>query len=381
MKKIFLIAGEASGDQLGAGLLKALRERLGGELEIQGVGGERMIAEGLASLFPMQEIALMGFAEILPHVPRLMKRIRQTVAAIETFAPDAVITIDSPGFNFRIAAALKEKNIHAKRIHYVAPTVWAYKPERASKTAKLFDHLLVLLPFEPPYFEAAGLAASFVGHPVADDLEAAFARRASWEIPEKKPLKIALLPGSRKRELETLLPVFRATLKQLQQRFGQIELMISSTQAMEAFIRSKIAGWNVTYRLISDPLLKQRSYYACDVALVKSGTIAIEVAKTGLPMVVTYKVHPLSAWLLKRMIKTPFVNLVNILAQEEVIPELLQGKCKPKILAKALTALIDDEAARRTQAQKAYAALQRMRNTDGMPASAKAANIVLTLLD
>ena len=177
MKKIFIIAGEASGDQLGAGLLRALREKEDA-LEIKGIGGERMAAEEFASLFPMQEISLMGFAEILPHIPRLLKRIKQTVAAIEEFQPDAVITIDSPGFNFRVAKALRENGkIKAKMIHYVAPTVWAYKPERAQKTAALFDHLMVLLPFEPPYFEEVGLATSFVGHPVADDLDAAFARR------------------------------------------------------------------------------------------------------------------------------------------------------------------------------------------------------------
>lgn len=351
------------------------------DIEIHGVGGERMQAEGLTSVFPMQDIALMGFAEILPHIPKVLKRIKQTIAAIEAFQPDAVITIDSPGFNFRLIKTLRQRaNIQTKCIHYVAPTVWAYKPERAKKTAALFDHLLVLLPFEPPYFEAEGLATTFVGHPVMDDVEVAFARRTSWHIEEKKPLKLALLPGSRKGELKRMLPVYRKALERLKKRHGEMELIISTTQAMEETIRSAIASWNVTYRLVSDPLLKQRSYYGCDAGIVKSGTVALEVAKTGLPMIVTYKVNPLSAWLLRRMIKTPFANLVNIIAKEEIIPELLQEKCTPKKLERALGELIEDEAVRRTQAEKAHAVLKQMQNPQGIPASRKAAEIVLSLL-
>ncbi|MFO1242747.1 MAG: lipid-A-disaccharide synthase [Rickettsiales bacterium] len=380
MKKIFLIAGEASGDQLGAGLMAALKKQ-NPDIEIKGIGGERMQAEGLQTLFAIEDIALMGFAEILPHIPKVLKRIKQTVQAIEDYQPDAVVTIDSPGFNFRLVKTLRERGNGApKFIHYVAPTVWAYKPERAKKTAALYDHLLVLLPFEPPYFEAEGLATSFVGHPVMDDLEEAFARRTSWEMDEKKPLKIATLPGSRKGELARMLPVYKATLARLKKRFSDIELIIATTQAMEETIRQAIASWNVTYRLVSDPLLKQRSYYACDVGLVKSGTVALEVAKTGLPMIVAYKVNPVSAWLLKRMIKTPFANLVNILAGREIIPELLQGQCTPKKLERALMTLIENEPARQKQANDAHEALERMRNPEGLPASQKAAEIVMELI-
>lgn len=379
MTKLFIIAGEASGDQLGAGLMNALRAASPG-LEIEGVGGERMRAEGLESVFPMQDIALMGFAEILPHIPKVLKRIRETVAAIEVFKPDAVITIDSPGFNFRLVKALRERGLNCKFIHYVAPTVWAYKPERAKKTAALFDHLMVLLPFEPPYFDAEGLATTFVGHPVMDDVEEAFARRTTWSIEPNKPLKLALLPGSRQGELKRMLPVYHATLTRLKKRYGDIELMIPTTQAMEETIRNAIRAWNVAYRLVSDPKLKQRSYYACDLAIVKSGTIALEIAKTGLPMIVTYKVNPLSAWLLRRMIKTPFANLVNILAKEEIIPELLQEKCTPRKLEKVLSALIEDEGARELQAKKAHVALKQMQNPEHIPASQKAAGIVLSII-
>ena len=324
-KILYLIAGEASGDNLGAKLMLALKEK-NANLEFHGIGGPKMQEAGLNLLFPAQELSLMGFFEIIPHIPKLLFRIKQTIDHICAINPDAIITIDSPGFCFRVAKKIK-KLISGKLIHYVAPTVWAYKPERAKKIAKIYDHLLVILPFEPEYFIKEGLNTSFIGHPAIEDLS--FIPR---EIFRQKfnlsndDLLICLTPGSRKQEIKTLLPIFLAAIDNFKKLTKQnIIIAIPTLEHLKSTIMA--INNNRLNIILVDEIDKQALFSSSDLALTKSGTITTELAFYKLPIIVAHKVNIFSYWLLKKMIKVKYVTIINILAEKELIPELLQGDC------------------------------------------------------
>lgn len=323
MKKIYLIAGEASGDNIAAKLMKQIKNLLP-EVEFYGVGGEKMQAEGIKLLFPSSDIAYMGFLEVLPHLFKIMRKIKQVAGDIEQVNPDMVITIDAPGFSFRVVEKIKKK-IKAKLVHYVAPTVWAYKPDRAKKIAKLYDHLLVILPFEPQYFIDEGLPTTFVGHPAIEDLEI-YPRQ---EFRNKYHLKdqdflFCVAPGSRKQEIKTLLPIFLEALNLIDKK---LVIAIPTQQRYFNLINSLCKEKEV---LIVNETDKLKLFSSCDFCLTKSGTITTELAFYKMPMIVAHKVNNITYWLLKKMIKIRFVTIVNLLADEEIIPELLQENCNPQ---------------------------------------------------
>ncbi len=376
-RRIFIIAGEASGDVLGAKLLESLRYMRGDTLEFVGVGGECMEAQGFHSLFPMRDLALMGFAEVLPHSWKLLCRLKETCEAALEAQPDLIVTIDSPGFNFRFVKWVRRcfgRNIPC--VHYVAPTVWAYRPERAKHTAELFDHLITLLPFEPRYFKVHGLPTTFVGHPIVDDLHHTYAPPAIWE--RGKPLKLALFPGSRKGEIQKLLPVFRDTVTHLQTVYPDLRVAMPITEMMLPHVQ--VRDWPVTPSLVVGQQSRLKTIRESHVALAKTGTVTLEVAKYGLPLVATYKVNPLTAMAVKRMLHIPYVNLMNIIAGREVVPELLQKRCEPTELSVALQDLIEDPQACMEQSQASLKALEVMQNPHGIMASDAAAEIVLSYL-
>jgi lipid-A-disaccharide synthase len=268
---------------------------------------------------------------VVPHIPALLKRLRETVLDIAAKQPAVILTIDAPGFNFRLAKALKAnpETARIKRIHYVAPSVWAYKPGRARKTALLFDALLALLPFEPPYFEKEGLKTTFVGHPVlwqtCKGEPGLF--RARHSIDADTPL-LLILPGSRTGEVERHLPIFLEAAKDLP---DYKVVILASPQ-----VRNRIEGAVTSQILVVDIAEKQDCFAAATIALSKSGTITLELASAGVPTVVAYKVGALSAWLIRRMALIPFVSIVNIMARKEILPELLQERCTPKRIAQEL---------------------------------------------
>lgn len=333
MLKIYLIAGEASGDNIASKLMDALKKQYP-DIEFYGVGGSKMQSKGINLLFPSQDLALMGFFEILPHIPKLFKRIKQTIEDICLLQPDALITIDSPGFCFRVAKAVKAK-FKGKLIHYVAPTVWAYGLKRAKKIAKIYDYLLVILPFEPEYFIKEGLATTFVGHPAIEDLKI-FPK----EIFRKKfklandSLLLCLAPGSRKQEVQALLPVFLDAASRLSKLINQkIIIAIPAQEQLKQFIVSYSSELPI---ILVDEQDKQMLFSSADLALSKSGTITTELAFYKIPMVVAHKVNKFSYWLLKKMIKVAYVTIINLLAGKEIIPELLQDKCKAELIADEL---------------------------------------------
>jgi len=374
--RIFLVAGEPSGDRLGAALMAALARRLPG-VRFDGIGGSGMTAQGLVSRFPMRELSLMGLLEILPHLPRLVRRLSETAATVCETRPDLVLTIDAPGFNMRLLQRLRGKGIPL--VHYVAPTVWAWRPQRVRHFIGLVDHLLALLPFEPPYFERVGVRCSYVGHPA---LELPIASRDPVGFREQHGIEptaplLCLLPGSRRSELRHHLPIFGATLERLQREVPALRVVLPTLPELERLVVGQTATWSRPPVVLTSDAARYESFAAADLALAASGTVILELARYGVPTVLAYRGNPITAYLVGRQLRVPFVGLVNLLAEREVVPEFLQTRCRPELLADALLTLLRDPTARDHQRAGQREALQRL--GDVRP-SERAASIVADLL-
>lgn len=378
--RVFLVAGEPSGDFLGARLMAALKAETGDGVGFVGLGGEQMAAEGLESLFPIDELAVMGLVEVVPHLRRVYRRIKQTVAAAEAERPDILVSIDSPAFTLEISKRLKGRGFPL--VHYVAPSVWAWKPWRARRMAGYLDHVLTLLPFEPPYFQKHGLASSFVGHPAVEAVKpppgAIAAFRTERGISEDATV-LCVLPGSRRGEVARLAPVFGDTLRILAASCHRLRVLVPTLRPVAEMVRDAVRGWPVQGEVLEGAAAKQLAFAAADAALAASGTVAVELAVAGVPAVVAYRVNPLTAILAARMITVKHASVVNLLLDRELQPELLQGRCRAETLAAAVKRLFDDPAARRTQ-QEGYALVARELGRGGPPPSQKAARRILELI-
>ncbi|MDP6706130.1 MAG: lipid-A-disaccharide synthase [Alphaproteobacteria bacterium] len=372
-----LVAGEPSGDLLGARLMSALGERTHGRARFFGVGGEAMSAQGLESLFPMSELSVMGLAEVLPRVPRLFRRLRETQAAALAAGPDALVTIDSPGFNFRLAKRLRGHGIPL--VHYVAPSVWAWRPGRARKVAGFLDHLLALLPFEPPYFERHGLACSFVGHPAVEGgVGAGEGERFRQGHQVGAAPLVLLLPGSRMMEVGRHLPIFEATLARL--RRGQPDLVaaLPAAPAVAGAVLTGVGRWPGRNLVVVGEAEKFDAFAAADAALAVSGTVTLELALAATPTVVAYRGNLLSAAIARRLLRIEHVSLANILLGRELQPEFLQENCQADGLAAALEARLAGGADE--PLAEAARALKSMLAPDGARPSSRAADVVLEVV-
>ena len=368
---IYLVAGESSGDVLGARLMAALRRRRP-DLEFAGIGGHRMAEQGLQSLFPMQELAVMGLVEVLPRLRRLNRRMAEAVADIAQRRPDLVVTIDSPGFALRLLRRIAPLGI--RRVHYVAPQVWAWRESRVRHFHDVWDELLCLLPFEPDFFSGHGLAARFVGHPVlesgADQGDAARFRVTHGIASDARIL--ALMPGSRRSEVGRLLPVFEAVMRLLP---GVVPVVIAAANVGEV-VRQASLGWPLRPILVSTIEEKHDAFAAADAALTKSGTSTLELALAGVPMVVTYRVNPVTAVLARRLIKVKFVSLLNLLAGSRTVPELLQEACTPARIVATLAPLLAGGAEAVAQRAAFPAILAQLRADGALPSDAAAAMVL-----
>ncbi len=377
---IFLACGEPSGDALGAGLMHGLKDLTGGAVRFAGVGGERMAAEGLASLFPIHELATMGLLEVIPRIRQIQRRIRETVDTVMDLRPAAVVTIDAPGFSFRVAKRLRARGAQMPIIHYVAPQVWAWRPRRARETARLFDHLMVLLPFEPDYFEKEGLPTSYVGHPAIDLAAGGDGPefRARHGIAAEEPL-LAVLPGSRRVEISRLLPAFRGAVDKLHQRLPDLQVVVPTVETVDAQVRAEVKTWPMPISVVS-PDEKADAFAAANAALAASGTVTLELAISGVPMVVAYRASALTAFVVRRLIKLRNVALPNVILDESVIPERLQEDCTPETLSSTLLDLFHEPDARAAQ----VAGFDRLRgilmDADRTPPSQRAAAAVLSAM-
>jgi lipid-A-disaccharide synthase len=378
---IFLIAGEPSGDALGGALIRALRQRTAGRLRIAGIGGERMRDQGLDSLVPLEELAIMGIAEVLPRAPVIFRRVRETVAAIRALRPDAVVTIDSSGFSWRVAQRLRRRGETLPLIHYVAPMVWAWRAGRARRMARWYDHLMTLLPFEPPYFERVGLSCRYVGHPVLEsgaDRGDGSRFRAAHGLTEGD-LLITVLPGSRAGEVRRLLPIFGSTLNHLEGVIGPFRVVVPTVATIAATVAAAAAAWPGNPIIVQQPEEKYDAFAASRAALAASGSVALELALARLPMVVGYRLNPLTEAFLDRVLKVRQVNLVNLLLGEPLVCELLGPNCTPERLAASLAQLVRDERVRATHRQ-GYDEVVRRLEGDGMSPSLRAADQILELV-
>ena len=375
MKLIYLVAGEASGDVLGARLIAALRARRA-DLAFAGIGGEAMAAQAVESLFPMQDLALMGLLEVLPRLTHLRRRLAQTVADIAARRPDLVVTIDSPGFAFRLLKAIRPLGV--KRVHYVAPQVWAWREGRVRRYPGLWDRLLCLLPFEPDFFARHGLPATFVGHPVLEsgaDRGDAGRFRAAHGI-EAGARIVTVMPGSRHTEVARLLPIFGAALQRLP---GLAPVVPVAAPVAEA-VREATQAWAPRPVLVTETRDKYDAFAASAAALTKSGTSTLELAMAGVPMVVAYRVNPLSAAIARQLVTVDYASVINLLAGREVVPELIQQACTADRLVSEMRILLDDPAAAAAQRAACRAALAMLRPPSGLPSEAAAA-AVLGLLE
>jgi lipid-A-disaccharide synthase len=375
---IFFVTGEPSGDTLGGALIAALRQRTAGKLRIAGIGGERMQDEGLESLVPLQDLAVMGVAEVLPRVPVILRRVRQTVAAIRALRPDAVVTIDSSGFSWRVAQRLRRRGETLPLIHYVAPMVWAWRAGRARRMARWYDHLMTLLPFEPPYFERVGLSCRYVGHPV---LESGADRgdggrfRATHGLTRTDVL-ITVLPGSRGGEVRRLLPIFGLALNHLGRVIGPFRVVVPTVATVAATVAGAVDVWPGHPIIVHRPEAKYDAFAASRAALAASGSVALELALAKLPMVVGYRLNPLTEAILDRVLKVRQVNLVNLVLGEPLVCELLGPNCTPERLAVSLAELVRDEPVRAAHRQ-GYDEVVRRLTGDGVSPSLRAADQIL----
>lgn len=348
--KVFLIAGELSGDRLGAALMQGLKQ-LVPDVSFCGVGGPLMQAQGMSSLFPMDELSVMGIAEVLPKYRHLVKRMHQTARSVLDQAPDVLVTIDSPDFCLRVAREVK-KACDIRTVHYVAPSVWAWRPKRATKMAKVVDQVLALLPFEPPYMEAAGVRCDFVGHPVVSEpvatLDEVQAFREAHGLTDG-PLLLTL-PGSRRGEVSRLTPAFGEVVALMKQARPDLQVVLPAARPVAGLVRELTADW-VHPPVILDPngqseaealTTKRAAFKAADLALAASGTVSLELAASRTPMVIAYDMNWISWQIMSRMALIDTVTLVNLITETRAVPEFLGPDFRPETIAPALLAVLDN---------------------------------------
>ncbi|MGE0035918.1 MAG: lipid-A-disaccharide synthase [Xanthobacteraceae bacterium] len=375
---VFLVAGEESGDRLGTALMRALKQRTGGHIRFAGVGGHGMEAEGLTSLFPIEELSIIGFTAIARRLPAILRRIRETVATAVAQRPDVLVIIDSPEFTQRVARRVRDAAPAIPIVDYVSPSVWAWRPGRARKMRGYVDHVLALLPFEPDvHRRLGGPPCSYVGHPLIE--EVAELRPNAEEARRRltAPPVLLVLPGSRSGEIQHLTATFGETVARVADRVGALDVVLPTTSRLAERVTEKTASWSVKPRIVVDGAEKRAAFRIARAALAKSGTVTLELALAGVPMVTAYKVSGLET-LIGRPIKNrlPSVILANLVLGENVVPEFLQEDCTPENLANALVPLLDETSERQRQVE-AFSRLDDIMQIGTSAPALRAAEIVL----
>jgi lipid-A-disaccharide synthase len=378
---IWIVSGEESGDQLGAKLMRALKARLGSErLRFGGVGGHAMAKEGLNSLFPLEDIAVMGISAVIARLPTILKRIRLTADAVVAAKPDALIIIDSPDFTHRVAKAVRQRAPRIPIVDYVSPSVWAWRPGRAPKMRAYVDHLLALLPFEPEaHRRLGGPPTTYVGHPLIERLDEIRPESGQRSAAADSPISLLVLPGSRRSEVSRLMEPFGEALALLRERSPRpFDVTIPAVPHLVGEIEARAEAWSMKPRIVEGEAAKWAAFRGADVALAASGTVTLELGLSGVPMVVAYRVSKIEE-VLKYLIKTHSIVLTNLVLGENVIPELIQWDCTPEKLANTLLPLFSDTPERRRQIEAFRTLDALMRIGDEMP-SERAARIVVKVI-
>lgn len=379
-RRIFLIATEESGDRLGSALMKVLRQRLGDGVQFEGVGGRTMAREGLETLFPIEELSIVGFAAVVQQLPKILRLIRETADAVTESVPDALIIIDSPDFTHRVARRVRAKNPAIPVVDYVSPSVWAWRPGRARAMLGYVDHVLGLLPFEPEeYRKLKGPPCSYVGHPLIEQLPSLRPNLDEQKRRDSEPPVLLVLPGSRRSEIRHHLGLFGAALGRLQAEGRAFELMLPTMPHLEATVRAGVATWPVQPQIVVGETERRAAFRIARAALAKSGTVTLELALSGIPMVTAYRVGAMEAFILRRAIQVSSVILANLVIGKDVIPEFLQEDCTPEKLAAALSEVLTETPMRKQQVE-AFAQLDTIMSTGNKSPSVLAADIVLATM-
>ena len=375
--RVALIAGEPSGDHLGAGLMRALRQRCSGRVEFAGIGGPEMTGEGLASAFPLGDIAVMGPIAILSQLPRLIRRVHETVDHVTAFQPDVLVIIDSPEFTHPDARRVRKRLPGVTVVNYVSPTVWAWRPWRARHMRAYVDHVLAIFPFEPAvHARLGGPPCTYVGHPVVERLSL-LPPSGDASAGDEDPV-LLVLPGSRASEVERLLPIFGCTLERLVAGGRRFRAVLPAVAHLRERIAGEVERWSVRPQIVDGESAKWRAFAEGRVALAASGTVTLELALAGVPMVVGYRLDPLTA-ALRWVVRIHSVVMANLVIGENAFPEFIQKGCDPETLAAALDPLFDETPERRAQIE-ATDRVRRATLVEGESPSDRAAGVVLGLL-
>ena len=379
-RKIFLIATEESGDRLGANLMKVLRQRLGGAVRFEGVGGQSMAREGLVSLFPIEELSIIGLAAVVKQLPMILRLIRNTADAVTQASPDILVIIDSPDFTHRVARRVRARDPSIPIVDYVSPSVWAWRPGRARAMCRYVDHVLALLPFEPEeYRRLRGPPCSYVGHPLTEQTATLRPGPDEQKRRDEAPPVLLVLPGSRRSEIRHHMAVFGETLARLRDEGAAFELILPTMPHLQEAVSEGLKDWKIAPRVVIGEQEKRAAFRTARAALAKSGTVTLELALAGVPMVTAYRTGAVEAWILIRAINVKSVILANLVVGENVVPEYLQQDCTPENLVPALRDVLEDSPLRRRQLE-AFADIDTIMSTGNQPPGVRAADIVLATL-
>ena len=373
---VFLVAVEESGDRLGSALMRALRERRA-DIRFSGVGGHEMSAAGLKSLHGIDDFSIFGFTASPARLPKILRHLRETVQAVRADRPDVLVIIDSPGYTLWVARVVHRLDRTIPIVDYVSPSVWAWRPWRARSMRRYIDHVLALLPFEPDvHRKLGGPACSYVGHPLIEEVGRMRPDPGDERRRLADPPVLLVLPGSRSGEVRRLAGVFGQTVALVRDRIGPIEVVVPTVPHRRAQVTEATAGWPVPARVVVGHDDKLAALRVARAALAKSGTITLELALAGVPMVAAYQVSALEAFVARRMVRVPSFILANLVVSENVVPELVQEECTPERLAAALIPLFNDTPERRRQIA-AFAKLDAIMEIGARAPAARAAEIVL----
>jgi lipid-A-disaccharide synthase len=374
---IFLVAGEESGDRLGAALVAAIRDRTQGKAYFSCVGGTHMAAEGVPSLFPLGDLAIVGFISIPARLPKILRRIREAADAVVAASPDVLVIIDSPEFTHRVARRVRERAPRIPIVDYVCPSVWAWRPGRARAMQGYVDHVLALLPFEPKAMnDLGGPPCTFVGHPLSERLSVLRPNELEARLRLADPPLVLVLPGSRSSEIRRMAPVFGAAIAKAAEQYGALEAVVPAVPRLADAVRAAVATWPIPARVMTDPDEKHEAFRTARAALTKSGTSTLELALAGVPMVAAYKVSLVEEIVGRLLIHAQSAILANLVLRKNVVPEFLQRDCTADRLAAALVPLLGDTPERRRQVE-AFSQMDDIMEIGRATPSAHAASLVL----